>query len=109
MRRTHWYLSAALLLLALSAADALANGAVLVLNSGGASLSVVDMARRRETRVIPVLREPHHVVLSADGHDLLVGDTGGNEVLVLDPVTFALRRRVPVADPYQLGVSPDHR
>jgi DNA-binding beta-propeller fold protein YncE len=54
-----------------------------------------------------VLREPHHWALTPDGRDLLVGDTGGNELFDLDPATFALRRRVLVADPYQLGFSPD--
>jgi DNA-binding beta-propeller fold protein YncE len=77
------------------------------MNSGEASLSVVDMESHRELRRIAVLREPHHWALTRDGRDLLVGDTVGNELLDLDPATFALRRRVPVADPYQLGFSPD--
>jgi DNA-binding beta-propeller fold protein YncE len=99
----------ALLLTAGFAREAAARGAVLVLNSADASLSVVDMDARREVRRIPVLREPHHWALTPGGHDLLVGDTGGNELLDLDPVSFALRRRIPVADPYQLGFSPDGR
>jgi DNA-binding beta-propeller fold protein YncE len=90
-------------------ASARATGLVLVVNSAGASLSVVDMTTDREVRRIPVLREPHHVALSPDGRDLLVGDTVGNEMLFLDPVTFAIKRRIPVADPYQLGFSPDKR
>ncbi len=88
-------------------AGAQARGVVLVVNSASASLSVVDMATRREVRRIPVLREPHHVMLTPDRRDLLVGDTVGNELLDLDPGTYALRRRIPVADPYQLGFSPD--
>lgn len=88
---------------------AFARGAVLVINSAAASLSVVDMATHKEVRRIPVLREPHHLMLTPDGKDLLVGDTVGNELLALDPATFALRRRYPVADPYQLGFSPDGR
>jgi DNA-binding beta-propeller fold protein YncE len=94
------------LLAGLGAARAQA-GAVLVMNSNSASLSVVDMDSQRELRRIPVLREPHHWALSPDGRDLLVGDTVGNEFLVLDPASFALRRRIPVADPYQFGYSPD--
>jgi DNA-binding beta-propeller fold protein YncE len=86
-----------------------AHGLVLVMNSAEASLSVVDVDTERELRRIPVLREPHHWALTRDGHDLLVGDTGGNELLDLDPTSFAVRRRVPVADPYQLGFSPDGR
>ncbi len=84
-------------------------GAVLVMNSAGASLSVLDTATMREIRRIPVLREPHHWALSPDGRSLLVGDTGANELLAYDPNSFALLRQIPVADPYQLGFSPDGR
>jgi DNA-binding beta-propeller fold protein YncE len=86
-----------------------ATGAVLVMNSAGASLSVVDLDTLRETRRIPVLREPHHFAETPDGRDVLVGDTGANELLELDAASFALVRRIPVADPYQLGFSPDGR
>lgn len=95
------------LLAVLLAGAAQAAGDVLVLNSGDATLSIVDMAQRREIGRIPVLREPHHWALSPDRRALLVGDTGGNELFVLDPDTFAVRGRVPCADPYQLGFSPD--
>jgi YVTN family beta-propeller protein len=84
-----------------------AQSKVLVINSGAASLSVIDVATRTETAHIPVLREPHHWALSPDGADLLVGDSAGNEMLFLDPVTFAVKRRMTIADPYQLGFSPD--
>lgn len=107
MRRAFRPLLSALLFTSLLAGQAHAGGAVLVMNSGDATLSVVDMDQRREIRRIPVLREPHHWALSPDGHELLVGDTVGNELFVLDPDSFALRRRVPCADPYQLWFSPD--
>ena len=84
-------------------------GLALIINSGGASISLVDMATEKEIRRIPVLREPHHVALSPDGKSLLVGDTVGNEMLFLDPATAALQRRLPVADPYQLAFSPNGR
>jgi DNA-binding beta-propeller fold protein YncE len=109
MRRLIHPLLPALLLVPLLSVQALARGAVLVLNSGDASLSVVDMAQRRELRRIPVLREPHHWALTPDGRELLVGDTVGNTLFVLDADTFALQRRVACADPYQLGFSPDGR
>ena len=88
-------------------APALATGAVLVMNSNDATLSVIDLATQRELRRIPVLREPHHFALTPDGRDLLVGDTVGNALFDLDPATFATRRQIPVSDPYQLGFSPD--
>ncbi len=95
-----------LLCLCLSPASRAA-GVVYVINSAGASISVVDMATQQEVRRIPVSREPHHLVLSPDGKSLLVGDTAGNEMLFLDPATGAIQKRMPVADPYQLGFSPD--
>lgn len=88
-------------------AQAEAPSALLVINSGEASLSVLDLATHAERRRIPVLREPHHWALSPDGHDLLVGDTVANEILFLDPNSFEIRRRLVIADPYQLGFSPD--
>jgi YVTN family beta-propeller protein len=77
------------------------------MNSREASLSVIDLASRQELRRIPVLREPHHWALTPDRQDLLVGDSSGNEIVVLDPATFEVRRHVPLSDPYQLGFSPD--
>ena len=80
-----------------------------VVNSAGASISVVDMASLKELRRIPVLREPHHVALTPDGKTLLVGDTVGNELLYLDPLDGEVKKRQPVSDPYQIGFSPDGR
>ena len=94
-------------LLCLAPAAASAKGVALVINSGSASVSVVNMATRAELRRVPVLREPHHVALTPDGRELLVGDSAGNEMLFLDPATGEVRHRMPVADPYQIGFSPD--
>jgi YVTN family beta-propeller protein len=91
----------------LSANMAFAAGLAYVVNSGGASVSLIDMSSEKELRVIPMLREPHHLALSPDGKSLLVGDTVGNEMFFFDPATAALQKRVPVADPYQLGFSPN--
>ena len=96
-----------LALLAPMAGSAWAGGLAIVLNSGDATLSVLDMAHETELRRVPVLREPHHVALSPDGADLLVGDAGANEMLFLDPHTGDIRRRVPMADPYHLAFSPN--
>ena len=105
-RPWHVFLAGALLL-AGAPASAHAAGAVLVMNSNEATISVIDLASHRELRRIPVLREPHHNMLTPDHKDLLVGDTVGNEVLDFDPATFELRRRIPISDPYQIGFSPD--
>jgi DNA-binding beta-propeller fold protein YncE len=91
----------------LCASRAWAGGIAFVVNSGGASISVVDMAKLKEVRRIPTLREPHHLALSPDGSSLLVGDTAGNQMMFLDPNTGEVQKRMAVADPYQLGFSPD--
>lgn len=91
----------------LGAPVARAAGLAIVLNSGEATLSVIDMASRTELRRVPVLREPHHVALTPDGRDLLVGDSSGNELIALDPRSGEVRRRIPTANPYHLAFSPD--
>jgi DNA-binding beta-propeller fold protein YncE len=89
------------------AAPAHDTGIAFVLNSAGASISVIDVAAQKEVRRIPVLREPHHLALSPDGKSLLVGDTSGNQMIFLDPATGEVQKRMPVVDPYQLWFSPD--
>jgi YVTN family beta-propeller protein len=96
-----------LLPMALWANVAFAAGLAYVVNSGAASISLIDMSTEKELRVIPMLREPHHLALSPDGKSLLVGDTVGNEMFFFDPATAALQKRLPVADPYQLAFSPN--
>ncbi len=102
-------LFAGILLSLWASIGAQAAGMAIVVNSGDATLSMLDMSSGAELRRVPVLREPHHLMLSPSGQELLVGDAGGNEMLFLDPHTGAIRRRIPVADPYQLGFSPDGR
>lgn len=98
-----------LLSFATAAGTAWAGGIAFVLNSAGASISVIDMATQKEVRRIPALREPHHLALSPDGTSLLIGDTAGNQMMFLDPNTGAVQKRMPIADPYQLWFSPDGR
>ncbi len=100
MRRA---LLAAALLLALPAADS----QVVVLNSGEATISVVDRESRIEMRRLPVLREVHHLALTPDRSTLLVGDSGGNEMLFLDPATAEIKRRERFSNPYHFGFTPD--
>ena len=101
-------LARALLLigLALFAHRAEAN-LVYVLNSGDATISLIDSVTRTEIRRIPALREPHHLVLTPDGRDLLIADSGGNEIFVFDPATGEVRRRIRISNPYHLAYTPD--
>ena len=106
LRRSFFGMAAAGLALPAQAAG---RGLAVVINSGDASLSILDAASGAELRRVPVLREPHHVALSPSGKDLLIGDAGGNEMLFLDPATAEVRRRMPMADPYHLAFSPNGR
>ncbi|WP_439595195.1 beta-propeller fold lactonase family protein [Falsiroseomonas sp.] len=103
----HWR-SLALFLALLLPAGARAD-LVYVLNSTDATISVLDAATRSERNRIQVLREPHHLVLTPDGRELLVADSGGNEVFFLDPATGQVLRRAPISNPYHLEFSPDGR
>jgi DNA-binding beta-propeller fold protein YncE len=81
---------------------------VLVLNSEDASYSILSRSQRMELRRLPVGREPHHLMLTPDGKEVLVGSTGTNELLVLDAYTGEKHRvQRNIIDPYQLGFSPD--
>ncbi len=93
--------------LALLALPAAARPLAFVINSGEASLSLIDPDTRTEIRRVPLLREPDHMALTPDGASLLVGDTAGNALLFLDPQTGEMQRRLTISDPYQLVYSPD--
>lgn len=81
---------------------------VLVLNSEEASYSVLSRNSRVERARLPVGREPHHLVFSPDGTEVMIGSTATNELLVLDAKTGEKKRVVrDVIDPYHLGFSPD--
>ena len=103
----HRIFAAVCLLCSTAAFSAEAPKSVLVVNSGEASLSVIDVATQRELRKIPMLREPHHWVMTPDGKDLIIGDTVANELVLLDPDTFEIRRHITVPDPYQMLFTPD--
>ena len=94
--------------LALAASSGARADSVLVLNSEDASYSILSRSQRAEMQRLPVGREPHHLMLTPDGKEVLIGSTATNELLVLDAKTGE-RRGVQrnIIDPYQLGFSPD--
>ena len=94
------------LLTAFAAAPAAANTAV-VLNSDDDSLSVIDTESYKETARTHIGRQPHHLTVSPDGQTLILAMAGGNELVFIDRPTGAIRQRVEVSDPYQVGFSPD--
>ena len=94
--------------LALAVSGVARADSVLVLNSEDASYSILSRSGRVELVRLPIGREPHHLMPTPDGKELLVGSTATNELLVLDAKTGEKRRVVrDIIDPYQLGFSPD--
>ncbi|WP_206951852.1 YVTN family beta-propeller repeat protein [Trinickia acidisoli] len=82
---------------------------VIVLNSGEATLSLIDQASQQVVgHKIPTGKEPHHLMLTPDGRSLIVADSVSNDLMFVDPKTGALQKRLEnIEDPYQLGFSPD--
>ncbi|MBE9603441.1 PQQ-binding-like beta-propeller repeat protein [Acetobacteraceae bacterium H6797] len=78
-----------------------------VLNSADANIQVLDPATREEIGRVNVLRETHHLVVTPDGKYVMVGDSGGNEMLLLDPRTGELKSRERISNPYHMEFSPD--
>lgn len=97
------------LVLAGSAAAASA-GVVVVLNSGDATISLIDQDTRKEIRRFEVGKEPHHLMATPDGRTLIVANAAGNDLMFLDPKTGEIRSRLrDIPDPYQIGFSPDRK
>src|SRR5580765_4430045 len=81
---------------------------VIVLNSEEASYSILSRGMRSEVQRIPLGREPHHLIQTPDGKEILLASTVTNELVVLDSRTGERKRVVrDIIDPYQLGFSPD--
>ncbi|MDP1962208.1 MAG: hypothetical protein Q8K93_08410 [Reyranella sp.] len=101
-------LAFAAIALVLGASCAARADAVLVLNSEEASYSILSRSSRTELARHPVGREPHHVIVTPDGKEMLIGSTATNELLGLDIKTGERKRIVKdIIDPYHLGFSPD--
>jgi len=81
-----------------------------VLNSGDATVSLVDMKTRTVTKTISIGKEPHHVMLTPDEKTLLVANAMGNDIALMNPLTGEVTGRIPkIIDPYHIGYSPDNR
>lgn len=102
----HAFLLAGILLCS-AAAQA---GVVVVLNSRDASVTLLDQDTYKELGVIPVGKEPHHLMATPDNKSLIVASSAANELVFLDPLTGQFQRRVKdIIDPYQIGFSPDQK
>jgi DNA-binding beta-propeller fold protein YncE len=99
---------AALALSLVMAGGAAQADSVLILNSEEASYSILSRSTRTEIARLPVGREPHHLIVTPDGKEVLIGSTATNELLGLDIKTGERKRVVKdIIDPYHLGFSPD--
>lgn len=92
-----------------SAALAAPSNDVIVLNSGEATLSVIDQATQQVVgSQIPTGKEPHHLMLTPGGRSLIVANSVSNDLMFVDPRTGKLQKHLEgIEDPYQLGFSPD--
>jgi DNA-binding beta-propeller fold protein YncE len=101
-----------LLPFALAAGPALAADTpplAIVMNSAGASVSVINMNTKQVVETLPCYREPSHWALSPDRSKLYVADASGNALFIFDPITAAPLGNLRIPDPYQLGFSPDQK
>ncbi|MHA7680909.1 YVTN family beta-propeller repeat protein [Cupriavidus sp. YAF13] len=91
------------------AAPALAE-VVVVLNSGDATVTLIDKDTQKVLETFPVGKEPHHLIATPDDKSLIVANAVGNDLVFLDPVTGKVQQRVAnIDDPYQIGFSPDQK
>jgi YVTN family beta-propeller protein len=81
----------------------------MVMNSGEASVSIIDMTTRQVVKTTPTLREPSHWALSPDRTKLYIADASGNSLFILDPLTGDALGSKRIADPYQLAYTPDQK
>ena len=82
----------------------------IVLNSGEATVSLIDMPTRKVIKTVPVGKEPHHLMMTPDQKTLLVANAAGNDITLMNPVSGELTGRIPdIIDPYQIGYSPNHK
>jgi YVTN family beta-propeller protein len=83
---------------------------VIVLNSGEATLSLIDETTRQVVATIPTGKEPHHLMATPDNSSLIVANSVSNNLMFVDPKTGKPQRWVQgIEDPYQVGFSPDRK
>jgi YVTN family beta-propeller protein len=81
-----------------------------VLNSGEATVSLVDMQTKKVTKTFYVGKEPHHLMMTPDEKTLLVANAVGDDIALLNPLTGEITGRIPkIIDPYQIGYSPNNK
>ena len=82
---------------------------VLVLNSAGDSVSLIDPKTYKETGRVFIGKGPHHMMATPDDDALLVGNTSSNDLVFLDRKNGKVTKKIAMLDPYQLAFSPDKK
>ena len=83
---------------------------VVVLNSGDATVTLLDQSTYKEINTFSVGKEPHHLMATPDNKSLIVASATGNQLIFLDPRTGEVQRQLRgIIDPYQIGFSPDQK
>ncbi|MGF6761521.1 DNA-binding beta-propeller fold protein YncE [Paraburkholderia sp. GAS33] len=83
---------------------------VIVLNSGEATLSLIDEATHQVVGTVPTGKEPHHLMATPDNSSLIVANSVSNNLMLVDPKSGKVQRWVEnIEDPYQIGFSPDKK
>ena len=82
---------------------------VIVVNSAGDTISLIDPKTYKETSRVFVGKGPHHLMATPDDDALLLGNTSSNDLAFLDRKTGAITKKIAMLDPYQLGFSPDKK
>ncbi|MBN3762744.1 beta-propeller fold lactonase family protein [Burkholderia sp. Ac-20365] len=83
---------------------------VIVLNSGEATLSLIDETTRQVIDTVPTGKEPHHLMPTPDNSSLIVANSVSNNLMFVDPKTGKPQRWIEnIEDPYQIGFSPDRK
>ncbi|CAB3792226.1 beta-propeller fold lactonase family protein [Paraburkholderia fynbosensis] len=83
---------------------------VIVLNSGEATLSLIDETTRQVIGTVPTGKEPHHLMVTPDNSSLIVANSVSNNLMFVDPKSGQVQRWVEnIEDPYQIGFSPDRK
>ena len=81
---------------------------IFVLNSLGASVSLVDPVTWKELSRIPTGKEPHHLYLTPDEKSLIIANALSDSLLFVNPRTGEIQKTVRgIIDPYHLRFSPD--
>jgi YVTN family beta-propeller protein len=78
-----------------------------VSNFGSGNVVKIDLRTKQIVKTIPVLRQPHRVVITKDGTKVYVSHPSDDKITVIDTATDTVRWTIPVGDqPGGMGIAP---